>query len=283
MTDQTVAFIGAGNMAGSLIGGWLNADSAGAKRTVRVADVNQQQLDTLCKRYPDHAVVATSSNREAIQGADMVVLAVKPDVVRIVCEDLSEVIGSTPLLSVAAGVRSQDMQRWLQASSGTTSPVVLRCMPNTPSLLGAGASGMHAGNDCGATAKSLAEDLLGAVGKVVWVDKESLLDSVTAVSGSGPAYFFKMMECMTKSAIDLGLDEQSATTLAIETAYGAALMARQGDLPPSTLRENVTSKGGTTAAALASFDQDALGETVARAMQAAHDRAVAMGDDYGNE
>lgn len=282
MTEQTVAFIGAGNMASSLIGGWLLAESPDTKKSVRVADLDRQRLDDLCAAYPDKTIIPATSNRDAVQDSDMVVVAVKPDVVQTVCEDISEVIGSVPVLSVAAGVRSMDMQRWLQSSdSNDTTAVVLRCMPNTPALLGAGASGLHAGDNCNGTAKALAEELLQAVGTVVWVQQESLLDSVTAVSGSGPAYFFKLMECMTNAATDLGLDQESARTLAIETAYGAALMARQGDLPPSTLRENVTSKGGTTAAALESFDKDSLGETIGRGMQAAHDRAVAMGDDYG--
>ena len=156
-------------------------------------------------------------------------------------------------------------------------------MPNTPALLGAGASGLYADNDCPAAIRTLAGSVLGAVGDVVWVDKESQLDAVTAVSGSGPAYFFYMMECMSEAGIELGLDPEAAKKLAIETAYGAALMARQGDLPPATLRKNVTSKGGTTAAALAAFESDDFGEIVARGMQAARDRAIAMADEFGKE
>ena len=279
-------------MAGSLIGGWLEAGrQAGEQRQVRVADIDDAQLQKLASQFEGSSITTTNSNAEAVSGADLVVIAVKPHIVKSVCNSIGAHLESAPgkpipVVSVAAGVRCDDMVRWLgetQSGQNSASPVVIRCMPNTPALLGAGITGLFAGDACPAAIKSLAGSVLAAVGEVVWVENEPLLDSVTAVSGSGPAYFFNMMECMSKAGVDLGLDADAAMKLAIETAYGAALMAREGQLPPETLRKNVTSKGGTTAAALASFNNDGFGEIVARGMQAAHDQAVAMADEFGNE
>lgn len=298
---STLAFIGAGNMASSLIGGWLEAaTAAGTDTRVQVADVNNEQLQRLQQQFTSDSLETTTNSRDAVKGADLVVIAVKPDIVKTVCLDIGAELsaktgGSSsdsaiPVVSVAAGVRCADMARWLSQAASEAglqdtapAPVVIRCMPNTPALLGAGASGLYADNNCPAAIKTLAGSVLGAVGDVVWVDEESQLDAVTAVSGSGPAYFFYMMECMSEAGTKLGLEPEAAKKLAIETAYGAALMARQGNLPPATLRKNVTSKGGTTAAALAAFESDDFGEIVARGMQAARDRAIAMADEFGKE
>lgn len=295
---STLAFIGAGNMASSLIGGWLEAAAASATATrVQVADVSDEQLQRLQQQFKSDSIATTTSAGDAVKGADLVVIAVKPNIVKTVCHSIGAELGTgvsgttIPVVSVAAGVRCADMARWLAqaASKGGTqatpsvAPIVIRCMPNTPALLGAGVSGLYADSSCPAAVKTLAGSVLGAVGEVVWVNEETQLDAVTAVSGSGPAYFFYMMESMSQAGIELGLEPEAAKKLAIETAYGAALMARQGDLPPATLRKNVTSKGGTTAAALASFESDNFGEVVARGMQAARDQAIAMADEFGKE
>ena len=287
---STIAFIGAGNMASSLIGGWFAAGKNDGERRVRVADINEEQLQRLQQQFQGNALDTMTSNAQAVADADLVVIAVKPDIVQSVCQGIgAEIKSATPVVSVAAGVRCDDMKRWLaeagnnhQGQSGDL-PIVVRCMPNTPSLLGAGITGLYADKQCPEEMKELAGSVLSAVGEVVWVSEESQLDAVTAVSGSGPAYFFYMMECMSQAGIDLGLTPDAAKKLAIETAYGAALMARNGDLPPADLRKNVTSKGGTTAAALASFEADGFNELIGRGMQAARDRAIAMADEFGNE
>ncbi len=287
----TLAFIGAGNMASSLIGGWLEAGrQAGEQRHVRVADLDDGQLQKLTSQFEAFPITTTNSNAEAAEGADLVVIAVKPHIVKDVCQSIGAHLERTartmtPVVSVAAGVRCADMARWLNDATGkqdpSASPEVIRCMPNTPALLGAGITGLYANDSCPADIKALAGSVLQAVGGVVWVTEESQLDAVTAVSGSGPAYFFYMMECMSKAGVELGLDSDASMKLAIDTAYGAALMARDGQLPPATLRKNVTSKGGTTAAALSSFENEGFSEVVARGMQAARDRAVAMADESG--
>ena len=292
MPQPTLAFIGAGNMAGSLIGGWFGKDSSVADNQtddkqqpkVRVADTSEDQLEKLQARFSQHPITTTRSSKQAVTGADLVIIAVKPNIVEAVCRDIADaVLPSTTVLSVAAGVRMSDMQIWLQHSSGKAfeGPLV-RCMPNTPALLGAGVTGMYANEQCNAEQRQRAATVMNAAGQVVWVDQESLLDAVTAVSGSGPAYFFHMIECMVEAGEALGLDPQDASNLAIETAYGAALMARQKEHPPAKLRENVTSKGGTTAAALASFQNDGFADIIERGMQAARDRATELADEFGS-
>jgi pyrroline-5-carboxylate reductase len=181
-------------------------------------------------------------------------------------------------ISVAAGVREKSMRKWL-----TDGAAIVRCMPNTPALLGLGSTGLLANEHCSAKQRADAESLLQAAGITVWVEQEAQLDAVTAVSGSGPAYFFYLIEHMIEAGVTLGLDKSTASDLAIETAFGAASMARAREHSPATLRENVTSKNGTTAAALEAFAAADTPAIIARAMQAANDRAVSMGDDYGDD
>jgi len=290
-SEPTLAFIGAGNMAGSLIGGWFGkVDAASAdgnsseQHKVRVADTSETQLEKLQSRFSQHPISTTRSSQQAVTGADLVIIAVKPNIVEAVCREIADAISpSTTVLSVAAGVRLADMQIWLQpAAGGTFEGPLVRCMPNTPALLGAGVTGMYANEMCNATERQRAEMVMTAAGQVVWVNQETLLDAVTAVSGSGPAYFFHLIECMAEAGEALGLDPEDASNLAIETAYGAALMARQKEHPPAQLRENVTSKGGTTAAALASFQNDGFADIIERGMNAARDRATELADEFGS-
>ena len=287
MSEPTLAFIGAGNMASSLIGGWYGQvdDNCGAttQRKVRVADTSETQLERLTARFAQHPVITTQSSQQAVTGADRVIIAVKPNIVEAVCRDIADaVLPSTTVLSVAAGVRLADMQAWLQNSSGKAfEGALVRCMPNTPALLGAGITGMYANERCNENQRQRAATVMTAAGQVVWVAEEALLDAVTAVSGSGPAYFFHLIESMVEAGQTLGLEQEDAINLAIETAYGAALMARQRQHPPAQLRENVTSKGGTTAAALASFQNDGFADIIARGMTAARDRAGELADEFG--
>lgn len=270
MSNPSWTFIGAGNMAGSLIGG-LIASGADAKH-IAVVDINAEA----CQILQDKFGTSVIQSIKHISPGSAVVIAVKPHIVKAVCDDLKTVSPSL-VVSVAAGVRADSMANWLPENT----PIV-RCMPNTPALLGLGATALFANANCNQEQRDKANDLLITAGKTVWVTEEAKLDAVTALSGSGPAYFFYLIEHMADAGKALGLDHDTATDLAIETAYGAASMARARELPPQTLRENVTSKGGTTAAALNSFKQASLDRTIMAAMQAAHDRAKEMGDDFGS-
>lgn len=269
MANLHWTFIGAGNMAGAMVGGLVASGVNGSD--VTVVDINAAACEALTSRY---GVKSTNSVTNIDSGAS-VVIAVKPNIVEAVCRELAE---KPPALvvSVAAGVLSDAMNTWI----GTDTAIV-RCMPNTPALLGLGATALYGNELCSALHKEQAQTLLSTAGKTQWVNSEPELDAITALSGSGPAYFFYLIEHMAKAGQELGLDADLAREFAIETAFGAASMARMQEHPPSVLRENVTSKGGTTAAALAVFDQHGLNDVVKKAMQAAHDRASEMGAEFG--
>lgn len=278
-------FVGAGNMASSIIGGLLKGGASAD--SVTVADPDQGA----CKRLAAHFKVRTDTALEPLfdtstggtaEDAIGIVIAVKPDVVEAVCRDITRILSASssasidapPLIvSVAAGVRATSLQAWLPAGV-----VVVRCMPNTPALLGLGATALFASPGCTGQQRQQAESLLATAGLTLWVEQESQLDAVTALSGSGPAYFFYLIEHMSAAGRALGLDAETAESLAIETAFGAASMARLRNVSPSVLRENVTSRGGTTAAALQVFDEQDMPAIIRKAMQAAHDRAVEIGD-----
>lgn len=280
-------FIGAGNMASSLIGGLLAG--GGNVQDIAVVDPNPDA----CGKARERFGIRAATSLEALASKEVqdcttpqgFVLSVKPDIVEPACKALSASLSQQtnnpnsnepPLVvSVAAGVRASSMTPWLPENT----PIV-RCMPNTPALLGLGATALFANTRCNDTHKQLSQDLLDTAGSTLWVNNESELDAVTALSGSGPAYFFFLIEHMAKAGVELGLDEQTARDLAIDTAFGAASMAKQRDLTPSVLRENVTSKGGTTAAALQVFTDQHMPAIVKQAMQAAHDRAVELGDEF---
>ncbi|MFK7993765.1 MAG: pyrroline-5-carboxylate reductase [Granulosicoccus sp.] len=284
-------FVGAGNMAASLIGGLVG----GGENPLHVAVVDPDHQ--ACQRAETSFGIRSAANIESAipelfsdkQSSRQlgVVIAVKPHIVQAVCHSLSEFFksnatdsyqGFEPVyISVAAGVRESSMQSWLPTGSA-----LVRCMPNTPALLGLGATALFANKQCSDEDKSLAETLLKSAGTTIWVDRESALDAVTAVSGSGPAYFFYLIEHMVDAGVNLGLDRETAQTLAIETAYGAASMARQRQNTPAVLRENVTSKGGTTAAALQVFNDNSTPAIVHSALKAAHDRAIELGDDLAS-
>lgn len=267
-------FIGGGNMASSLIGGLLNDGTETA--AVQVLDVDPAQQDRIKQRFGVNCI----SSIDDISAEDAVVIAVKPDKVRTVCESFQvKTLAKTPALfvSVAAGVTARAMEQWLP--DGT--PVV-RTMPNTPALLGLGATALFANAACTKHHCEAAERLMQSTGITEWVDKEQQLDAVTALSGSGPAYFFYLIEQMIESATKLGLPDESARKLAIQTAVGAATMARDAGQTPATLRQQVTSKGGTTHAAVSTFDSLELPATIQAAMQAAYDRSIELGKEFGD-
>lgn len=261
----TVSFIGAGNMARSLIVGLLQDTSNVA---LRVADPDQHQLDAIHLHWP--AVFTTSNNQEAMQGADVVILAIKPQIMREVLENLAEQAQRNhPLIiSIAAGIRETAINRWL----GGNLPVV-RCMPNTPALVQAGATGLYANARVSETQRNIAESILRAVGVTLWFNNENSLDVVTAVSGSGPAYFFLVMEAMQAAAEQLGIPAEDAHLLVVQTALGAARLALESNAPPAELRSKVTSKGGTTEAALQVLNDGDLTTLFAKALQAANKRS----------
>ncbi|SDZ85805.1 pyrroline-5-carboxylate reductase [Thiothrix caldifontis] len=261
----TITFIGAGNMARSLIVGLLQDQ---ANVVLRVADPDQHQLDAIRKHWPD--VTTTTENIEAMQGADVVVLAVKPQIMREVAENLasSAQLNRPLFVSIAAGIREEPLNRWLGGNQA-----IVRCMPNTPALVQAGATGLYANLQVSDLQRSTAESLLRAVGITLWFDEEAKLDAVTAISGSGPAYFFLVMEAMQVAAEQLGLRAEDAHLLIVQTALGAAKLALESDDMPSELRKKVTSKGGTTEAALKVLTTGGLHDLFAQALQAAESRS----------
>jgi pyrroline-5-carboxylate reductase len=281
MNEQTeawprIALIGGGQMARALIGGWV-ARGAPAS-TIAVADPVASQRHWLAAAYP--RVRLHAENEPAVHDADVWVLAVKPQLLHAAVRKLAPRAAQTrPLvLSIAAGIRADDIRRWLGGDIG-----VVRAMPNRPALIGAGISALYADPLVDAGARALATRLIEAVGGVVWVGAEAHLDAVTAVSGSGPAYVFLLIELLETAAIAEGLPRAVARRLAIDTAAGAAALAQTSADDPMTLREQVTSKGGTTAAALAVFEAADLRGIFARAVAAAARRSRELAEEFGRD
>lgn len=276
MSKDIIAFIGGGNMAASIIGG-LIADGRGAE-TISVADPSEAALEQLRSRWP--RLQTTTDNAAAVAQADVVVLAVKPQVLRAVAQALGQAIGERqPLfVSIAAGVRADDIDRWLGGNRA-----LVRCMPNTPALVRSGASGLYANTRCSEAQKNAAERILRAVGLTLWLQEEAQLDAVTAVSGSGPAYFFYVMEAMQAAGEKLGLKPEQARLLVLETAFGAAKLALESREDAATLRARVTSKGGTTERALNTLADGNLQQLFEQALEAAARRAAELGDELGKD
>ncbi|MDX1352000.1 MAG: pyrroline-5-carboxylate reductase [Thiomicrorhabdus sp.] len=271
----SICFIGAGNMAQSLIGGLIA--SGYDKQKIMATDPTPEQRNAVTEKF---AIQCLGDNAEAIAKADIVVLAVKPQILESVCQTIIEQAkAKKPLIiSVAAGIRSKDINRWLGGEMA-----IVRTMPNTPSLIQTGATGLFANEFVNDEQQSQAEHILRAAGITVWVDEESKLDAVTALSGSGPAYYFLFMQAMEQSAQKLGLDEKTAHILTLQTALGAAKMALESRQDFAILRQNVTSPNGTTEKAIQSFQADGLPEMVEKAMQAAQSRAVELADELGGK
>jgi len=270
---RRLAFIGGGNMAAALISGLIKRGLPAAR--VVVADPNQEQLRRLVR---DYGVGTAADNPSAVADAEVVVLAVKPQQMRAVALGLAPHMAEAhPLLiSIAAGIPHAALARWF----GPRIPVI-RTMPNRPALNGCGATGLYAPASVGATSRAVAESIMAAVSATVWVEHESQMDTVTALSGSGPAYFFLFMEALEAAAHQRGLPSSVAHRLTLETAFGAAQMARHSADSLATLREQVTSKGGTTAAALEVLDAADLRAIVAHAVAAADRRSAELAAEYG--
>lgn len=268
MNETTIVFIGAGNMAAALIGG-LVADGTDPQRIV-ACDPDGEKCRQLAERF---GVRSDTDNNAAAAQADVLVLAVKPQVLHRVATDLAATVQQRhPLVvSIAAGARAATLEQWLGGDVA-----LVRSMPNTPAMLQAGATGLYANQRASEEQRELAESILRAVGLTRWVDDEAQMDAVTAVSGSGPAYFFLVMEAMEDAARGLGLDADSARLLTLQTALGAARMAIESSDDPATLRRKVTSPGGTTEQAILSFERDDLRGMFQRALGAARDRSVEL-------
>lgn len=272
MSSLKITFIGAGNMAKAIIGGLL---AEGYNR----ADISAAgpRMEALSKVADEFDIAVSTDNASAAAAAEVVVLAVKPQMLKAVCEGLRDALGHNPLvISLVAGITTASINNWLGGNRA-----IVRCMPNTPSQARAGASGLYANAQVSDNQKAAANAILGAVGIVQWVEDEGLINPVTAVSGSGPAYFFLMMEAMIDAGVNLGLTRESATELTLQTALGAAILAKQSDVDIAELRRRVTSPKGTTEQAILSFENDGIRAMVNRAMAACSNRAEELSELLG--
>jgi len=274
-TSPTISFIGAGNMASAIIGGMLdNGYKAG---DIWVSAPDDGHLQAIRKRF---GVSVTTDNRYCAQQADIVILAVKPQVMADVCRDIAPVVQNTrPLMvSIAAGLTADTLDEWL----GGGLPMV-RVMPNTPSLVGKGAAGLFANKHVKEDQKKMVQAVFESIGSALWVDDESLLHGVTALSGSGPAYFFLMLEALEAAATDAGIEPATARELAIQTMAGAAEMAARSEHDPAQLKRNVMSPGGTTEQAINTFEDGGLRDLVKKAYGAAFKRSEEMAEELAGK
>ncbi len=274
---MSTLFIGGGNMASALAGGLIARGCAPIE--LRFVEPSREQRERLDTRLRGVATFADPAP-EALAGASMVVLAVKPQQMRAACDALAPQLRSTEavVLSIAAGTRIADIARWLGGHER-----IARAMPNTPALIGKGISGVYAPVSIDATGRALVEGVLAAAGEIVWVGDESMLDAVTGVSGSGPAYVFYFLEALEQAARELGFDAADARKLAYATFEGAVALARSSPAEPAALRAQVTSKGGTTERAIATMESGAVKATIVAAAKAAAEHARELGDALGRD
>ena len=274
MENKTViGFIGAGNMAYALIKGLLN--NGFDANQINISDPNEELL---LNRESELKVTTYPDNTSLLSNSDIIFFAVKPQVLSSVCLELKGVVKSKHLfVSIVAGIRSSDINRWLGGNFA-----LIRTMPNTPALFQTGVTGLFANELVNNEQKSLVESILSSVGECFWVNEEKLIDAITAISGSGPAYFFLLMESMKQAGMALGLDEETANSLSIQTAYGASLMANKTGKDSRTLRTEVTSPNGTTQSAIESFQDQNFEGIVANATRAAYDRARELSNELGD-
>ena len=264
MSNSKIAFIGGGNMARSLIGGMIATGVSNQN-----ISVSEPKADLREKLNEDFGINASEENTAVAKGADVIVLAVKPQILQEVVTPLGSLVAEArPLLiSVAAGVTCLSIERWVGGR-----PALIRVMPNTPALIGAGISALYANSNVGVDQRALAEKIMAAVGKTIWIKEESLMDAVTAVSGSGPAYFFYVMQAIYDAAVKEGLDTQTARLLSLETALGAARLAVDSSEDPGSLQAQVTSPGGTTEAAINVLNNSGVRDALQKAVSAARAR-----------
>lgn len=269
-----IAFIGGGNMANALIGGLANKLCTASD--ILVIDPSPEALNKLQQHWGVSTATSAADAKDALRQADVVILATKPQQLHEAAQAIAAQVKQALIISIAAGIRADDLSRWLDGHTR-----IIRTMPNTPALIGAGITGMAALPSVNESDRALADNILRAVGTTVWVEQEVQLDAVTALSGSGPAYVFYFIEALCEAARSMGLNEAQGKQLALATFLGASQLANQSDEAPQILRERVTSKGGTTAAALASMEQDQIKTAIVRALQAAQRRAGELGDELG--
>ncbi len=268
---EDIAFIGGGNMASALIGGLLQQGAKPAQ--LRVVEPHAPAREQLLARY---GVTALEQADASLANAALVVWAVKPQVFKEAALQAAPHTRSALHLSVAAGIRTDSMVPWFQTER------VVRAMPNTPALVGLGQTGLYARPGVAVQDRQLIERVIAGTGQHLWVEQEALLDAVTALSGSGPAYVFYFIEAMCRAGTAMGLTAQQAHQLAVGTFCGASELARRSEDPPAVLRERVTSKGGTTYAALTAMADSGVAEHFEQAMEAARLRAAELGDAFGH-
>jgi pyrroline-5-carboxylate reductase len=274
---RRLCFVGGGNMASALIGGLMRAAS-----TVQIAGVVEtlaEQRAQLSERFnvPTYASLAAAATAQALD-VDAIVLAVKPQQLQPVARELGPYASHCAVISLAAGIRATDIARWLGGHLR-----MIRAMPNTPALVGAGITGLFALPQTPEDDRALADELMSAAGATLWVNSERLINAVTAMSGSGPAYVFHWMEAMQSAGIELGLSPEAAHTLTMATFNGATRLAMQSEESPARLRERVTSPGGTTAAALAAMTEAEVESGIKAGIRAACERGAQLGDALGQD
>lgn len=272
-----ISFLGGGNMAAALIGGMVARGFDGGD--IQVVELNDASRDQLAHRF---GVRATASADVQALACDVLVLAVKPQQMKAALAPLAGKLDAQVVISIAAGLRLADLGRWL-GTGGQPYTRLVRCMPNTPALIGAGITGLFADPSVDAAGRDAAERILAAVGSTVWIDDEAQMDAVTGVSGSGPAYVFHFIEALEAAGRAQGFDEATARKLAIDTVLGAARLAAGSDESAAVLRERVTSKGGTTAAALDHLARAGWHDALVGAVAAATARGAELGDLLGKD
>lgn len=272
-----ITFLGGGNMATALIGGMIEHGFAAAG--IQVVELGEAARAALRQRFGVRAVDAFD---DVALACDVLVLAVKPQQMKAALAPIAGRLASQLVISIAAGLRLTDLGRWLGAP-GAPHARLVRAMPNTPALIGAGVCGLYADPSVDAAGREAAGRILAAVGSTVWADAEAQIDAVTAISGSGPAYVFHFIEALEAAGRALGFDEARARRLAIDTVLGAAKLAASAEESPAQLRRNVTSKGGTTEAALASLAASGWHDELVAAVQAAQARGRELGEQLGKD
>lgn len=270
---MNITFIGGGNMASALIGGLLQQGYPLAQ--IRVVEINSESREKIERQF---GVMAIAELERGVVGSDVIVMAVKPQQLFAVAEQLTPLLANHLVVSIAAGIRASDLSRWMSGYG-----YVVRAMPNTPSLIRAGVTGLYALPTVTIQQRETANSILNTVGSVMWFEREVLLDAVTAISGSGPAYIFYFIEAMQQAGVELGLSEEQARQLTLQTFLGAAQLASRSDEDVVLLRSRVTSKGGTTEKALEKMEQEDVKNAIVRAIHVAYKRAQQMGDELGSE
>jgi len=275
LKKPVISFIGAGNMAQSIIRGLLAKDYQAQQITI--AEPNAVKIDNLQKEF---AIYGTIDNCQAVQHAEIIILAVKPQQLSIVCKEIAPILAqqNSLIISVAAGASMEFLNKLLGANTA-----IVRCMPNTPALIGRGAAGLFANRHVSTLQKQWAEGILNAVGMSVWVEDESKIDIITALSGSGPAYFFYFIESLQKAAEKLGLDAETARSLSLQTALGAVCLANESEEDLSTLRQRVTSPGGTTEQGVNALANGDLPKLCLKTLEAAQTRAHELAEQLLKE